>query len=138
MQPGGHIAGTDHIAVDDGEVVLLVPVVPEGDHPEVAEPAGQLGHRDDAHAHPVRAETRALVLAIALHQCIQLDVQGAHALSFMDSASRVPDSHAAWRPPPAANTSPASPRVWPWAKVTWTGPASSQDRSTRAWRQRCG
>ncbi len=48
VHPHGHVLLAEGVALDDGDVVLAVAVVPEADDVEGAEDGGQVGHGGDA------------------------------------------------------------------------------------------
>ncbi len=71
VQPRGHLRAAHHVPVHQRDVLLLVPVVPEGHDLEPAESRRQLGDRVDLHADPVRAEAAAVVVPVPLDQIFQ-------------------------------------------------------------------
>src|SRR5262245_40142315 len=70
MEPGGNLIGAHHVAVDHGDVLLAVAIVPEGHDVEPAKSARQLGDGLDPDADVVGAEALAVVGPVALDQLL--------------------------------------------------------------------
>src|SRR5438477_5404665 len=71
VEPGGDVVVANDVAVDQRDVLLAVPVVPERDDPEAPEAGRKIRHRLDAHADFRRAEARAVMVLVALDQLVQ-------------------------------------------------------------------
>ncbi len=75
VQTHGHILGAEDLALDDGNVFLLVAVIPEGHDVEIAEARGQFGNGLDADADLILAHAFAFVTAVLVQQQLDLFVR---------------------------------------------------------------
>ena len=73
-----HILGVEHIPVDDGDVLLAVLVVVEGQDVKFAEAGGQFGDGRDLDADVVRADALALVAGVLVQQILDLHMCQSH------------------------------------------------------------
>ena len=64
MDAGRHVVTSDRIAVQDGDVIAAVAVVPEAHHLKASEPARQVDNGGDLHAHLLVTEPRAFVVGL--------------------------------------------------------------------------
>lgn len=74
MDPDRDVLRVKRIAVHDGDVVLLVAVVPERHDVEVAEARREVGDGRDLHAYAVGSDAGALVVTTRLEELVEAEM----------------------------------------------------------------
>jgi hypothetical protein len=78
MDPHRHVLGAEHIALDDGGVLLVVPVVVERHDVEGPEPAGEVADRRHLHEHLVWSHPYTMVIGVAGQDVLDREVGESH------------------------------------------------------------
>lgn len=71
MKACDHVGSAQHVAVDDGDVLLGVPIVPEADDAERTETRRKIRDRHDLDANVVDTEPFAVVIPVAFDEIIE-------------------------------------------------------------------